>query len=104
MKLKTKTRVALCVAALSGTGITASQVIASDIEPYSVPVSIKGEKEKDYFGMTMTTIGKFSDKDNGSHIAGEDIVITAPWGMAQKGSRTSFSGLPVGNPCSKSIT
>ena len=46
MKLQTKTRVALCVAALSGTGITASQVIASDIEPYSVPVSIKGENKR----------------------------------------------------------
>ncbi|CZX97161.1 TPA: integrin alpha [Enterobacter bugandensis] len=98
MKLKTKTRVALCVAALSGTGITASQVIASDIEPYSVPVSIKGEKQKDYFGMTMTTIGKFSDKDNGSHIAGEDIVITAPWGDGAKGIAYVIFGTSGGKP------
>ncbi|HEY3984111.1 integrin alpha [Cedecea sp.] len=85
MKVKNKTRIAFCIAALLGTGMAASQVIASDFEPYSAPFSIKGEKSSDYFGMTMTNIGKFSDKDNGKHIAGEDILITAPWGDGSKG-------------------
>lgn len=85
MDVMKKTRVALCLTAFLSVGLTATQANASDIEPYAAVKAIKGEKSKDYFGMTMTSIGKFSDKDDGKHIAGDDILIAAPWGDNQKG-------------------
>ncbi len=97
MKARSKKRIVLCIAALLGTGTVASQVQANDIEPYSAPFSVKGEKSRDYFGMTMTTIGKFSDKDSKNHVAGEDILITAPWGDNSKGIAYVIFGTSNGN-------
>ncbi|QGH61985.1 integrin alpha [Serratia proteamaculans] len=87
MTIVRKTKMALCISvALLACGTSVAQA-ASNIETYAAPFALKGEKTGDYFGMTMTNIGKFSDKDNAAtkHIAGEDIVISSPWADAQKG-------------------
>lgn len=96
MNIAKKTKIAFCIGALLSCCSSLVQA-TPNIEPYAAPLAIKGEKTNDYFGLTMASIGKFSDKDDGAHIAGEDIVISSPRADGHKGVVYVIFGTSGGN-------
>jgi hypothetical protein len=105
MDMLKKTNTALWIGALLGCTAPLGYANANaESSSYAVRTAITGEQPGKYFGMTMTNIGKFSDKDIpaapslAGHTAGEDIAIAAPYAEGDRGAVYVIFGTSGGQP------